>query len=281
MTCPSEARLAAAASGEDPGAAIHAETCPRCARITSDHAELVALARMLPSPRFSRERRAGLAAEVVASVVPAARGRTMPVIVGIAALAAVVALVVSRRHEPAVVAIAPAPAPRPIVTPLPVPEPAPRGVLATPEVITRRVEVTQVIEAVVRIPETVSELVVKTGVVASHQMFAPAKMRTATAIDRDEWQPTLDPTGASLAAFRDGWEALRAGRNAAAIAAFDRATDPVVAEDATYWAAIAAQRADDRDDALRRLRAFLDRFPRSPRADYAASMISRMSSTLP
>jgi len=83
------------------------------------------------------------------------------------------------------------------------------------------------------------------------------------------------PADVALVAFRTGWTALRAGRNADAIAAFDRATSPVVAEDAIYWAAIAARRAGDRAEAARRLRAFLAAYPTSPhvasaRAELAA-----------
>jgi TolA-binding protein len=82
----------------------------------------------------------------------------------------------------------------------------------------------------------------------------------------------VEPSPA-LAAFRAGWEALRAGRNADAIAAFDRATDPAVAEDARYWAAIATARAGDQDGAKRRLRAFLVAFPASPHADEARAAL--------
>jgi TolA-binding protein len=72
-----------------------------------------------------------------------------------------------------------------------------------------------------------------------------------------------------VAAFRAGWEALRAARYADAIAAFDRATDPAVAEDAMFWAAISAQRAGQADDARKRLDVFLATFPESPRAESA------------
>lgn len=80
----------------------------------------------------------------------------------------------------------------------------------------------------------------------------------------------------SLRAFRDGWKALRAKRHAEAIAAFDRATDPVVAEDASYWAAIASERAGDRADAVRRYTDFLARFPQSPRAEAARAAMRRV-----
>jgi TolA-binding protein len=78
---------------------------------------------------------------------------------------------------------------------------------------------------------------------------------------------------AAVDAFRIGWEALHAGRHADAIAAFDRATDPRVREDASYWAAVAAARAGDEQDARRRLRAFLAAFPSSPRAAEARAAL--------
>jgi len=81
---------------------------------------------------------------------------------------------------------------------------------------------------------------------------APAAVRSPTPVG----SPALD-------AFRIGWEALRAGRHRDAIAAFDRATDPAVAEDARYWAAVAAARAGDPQDAQRRLREFVIAFPAS------------------
>ncbi|MGE0548186.1 MAG: hypothetical protein AB7O24_10965 [Kofleriaceae bacterium] len=70
---------------------------------------------------------------------------------------------------------------------------------------------------------------------------------------------------AALEAFRAGWTAKRAGRGADAIREFDRATHPVVAEDAAYWAAIETERMGDRAGAARRYRAFIEQFPRSVR----------------
>lgn len=81
----------------------------------------------------------------------------------------------------------------------------------------------------------------------------------------------------SLAAFRTGWEALRAGDNAAAIAAFDRATDEVVAEDALYWGAIASERVNDATGAITRYRALVETFPKSPRVLAAEAAILRLS----
>lgn len=80
----------------------------------------------------------------------------------------------------------------------------------------------------------------------------------------------------ALAAFRTGWTALRDGNNAAAIAAFDRATDPVVAEDAVYWSAIASERLHDTPGAIRRYRDLLATFPNTPRASEARSALARL-----
>lgn len=81
----------------------------------------------------------------------------------------------------------------------------------------------------------------------------------------------------SLAAFRTGWEALRTGDNAAAIAAFDQATDDVVAEDALYWGAIASERIHDPAGAVTRYRALIERFPASPRVTAAGAAIARLA----
>ena len=81
------------------------------------------------------------------------------------------------------------------------------------------------------------------------------------------------PGSATLDAFRIGWEALRAGRHRDAIAAFDRATDPAVAEDARYWAAVAAARAGDQREAQRRLREFVIAFPASPHVTAARAAL--------
>jgi hypothetical protein len=81
----------------------------------------------------------------------------------------------------------------------------------------------------------------------------------------------------SLAAFRTGWEALRAGDNAAAIAAFDQATDEVVAEDALYWSAIASERLHDDTGAVKRYRALIEKFPKSPRVAAAEAAIARLA----
>jgi hypothetical protein len=126
-----------------------------------------------------------------------------------------------------------------------------------------------------------AKIVVVGGVIVTAHAFAGAVEMTgpttrATIAAGDVWTPPPGPA-TSLAAFRAGWEALRAGRNADAITAFDLATDPVVAEDALFWAAVAATRANDRDDATRRLQIFLDRFPDSARAEDARDALDRVT----
>ena len=93
------------------------------------------------------------------------------------------------------------------------------------------------------------------------------------------WDRLPEPAqpASSLDAFREGWTLLRTGDHAAAIAAFDRATDPVVAEDAMYWAAVAAERAGKRDEARRRFTDFVARFTSSPRGDAAQAALARLA----
>jgi hypothetical protein len=81
----------------------------------------------------------------------------------------------------------------------------------------------------------------------------------------------------ALAAFRAGWTAKRQGRGRDAIAAFDRATHAVVAEDAAYWAAVESERAGTAD-ARDRYRAFLVRFPGSVRASSVERALDRLAS---
>ena len=82
-------------------------------------------------------------------------------------------------------------------------------------------------------------VVARNGVIAQVSVFAgTAELRVASkpvVIEAGAVWERPDPRPESLAAFRDGWAALRAGRNTDAIAAFDRAIDPTVAEDALYW----------------------------------------------
>jgi TolA-binding protein len=73
-------------------------------------------------------------------------------------------------------------------------------------------------------------------------------------------------------AFDEGFEALRGGDAARAASAFDRAErgGGALAEDATFWRAVALRRAGQPSQALDAFAAFLSRYPASPRAGEAA-----------
>ncbi len=130
----------------------------------------------------------------------------------------------------------------------------------------------------IAIDESRAKLVVVGGVIVATHVFsgsveiAAPNRRTKLAAG-ETWTPPASPA-TSLEAFRAGWQALRAERYADAIAAFDVATDPVVAEDAAFWAAIAASRAGRDGEARHRFEAFLARFPDSTRADDARAALA-------
>lgn len=127
------------------------------------------------------------------------------------------------------------------------------------------------------------------GVVTMVRVFAGSAQidysgKRQVVVAGDVWVRPAEPAAtasASLHAFEQGWAALRAGQYADAISAFDRARDPVVAEDAAFWAAIASSRAGDRASAARRLRDFTMRFPASMRADAARQALARLAITDP
>lgn len=117
------------------------------------------------------------------------------------------------------------------------------------------------------------------GVIVSAHAFAGSVERISpeskTVIQAGEvWTPA--PRESALAAFRIGWTALHDGRNADALAAFERASEPVIAEEAGFWAAIAAQRMGDREGAAQRFKAFLDAYPQSTRADAARAALAQL-----
>ncbi|MFN0249126.1 MAG: hypothetical protein ACKV2T_19740 [Kofleriaceae bacterium] len=90
------------------------------------------------------------------------------------------------------------------------------------------------------------------------------------------WERPTSPADSS-SAFQEGWTALREGRNAEAIVAFDRAVDPMVAEDALYWGAIASERVGDLAGAKQRYELLVEKFPKSPRAKQAKKALSRLA----
>jgi hypothetical protein len=131
-----------------------------------------------------------------------------------------------------------------------------------------------------------AEIHARRGVIASVHVFAGSAqiVRTGsstTVIVGETWEPQptqptqpphappREPVVSGAEWFRRGWLALREHREADAIAAFDRATEPSIAEDAAFWAAIAAERAGDSKAALARFERFLVEHPRSDRASAA------------
>jgi hypothetical protein len=87
-----------------------------------------------------------------------------------------------------------------------------------------------------------------------------------------------DPEAAArVAAFRKGWEALRAGDFATAATELERAEgDRGVGEDAAYWAAIAWGRAGQTARAIEGLERFLTKFPKATRAGEARLALARL-----
>ncbi|NVB84142.1 MAG: tetratricopeptide repeat protein, partial [Kofleriaceae bacterium] len=131
-----------------------------------------------------------------------------------------------------------------------------------------------------------AKVVARGGVIVTAQVFAGTaevteRGRRQVVEEGEVWMPSKPPAPPVAAtgfdAFRAGWQALREARHTDAIEAFDRATDPAVAEDAAFWAAIACERAGRADDAATRLRAFVDRFPASPRLDAARAALQRVA----
>jgi outer membrane protein assembly factor BamD (BamD/ComL family) len=77
--------------------------------------------------------------------------------------------------------------------------------------------------------------------------------------------------------YDQAWTELRAGRVGTAAAAFERAAlaapGTPLAEDATFWQAVALRRDGRRAPASRVLATFIERYPRSPRAGEAAVIL--------
>jgi hypothetical protein len=282
VKCPSAKRLAAASLGADPRAELHADSCERCSAELAAMAEVSAFARRAPVRVASAERRARIAALVMASSDAAEPTRTsrLPIAtITVAGLAAVTALVIWRA-QPAPVEhaiswpVLPASAPHVAGAPLPPPvlhDVAPPVVhpVAPPAIASKAARETAPAPQP-RAPApgvTVSPRPAAT----TARVFAGSQEHASDGeLARD--QVTLEPS-----AFERGWIALREARYADAITAFDRATDAAVAEDAAYWAAIASARAGDRRDAARRLSAFVATFPASARLGEARALLVRLA----
>lgn len=254
MTCATHAQLAR-------GEAVH--DCLACHRARAQQDDIKALLARLPPPALATDRRAALAAEVLARAEVVDEPRPSLVrwlaVGGVVIAAATAAIIVAHDDDPprrsavrpaSVVQVDPPSAPSAPSTPDPEPEierASPRVVVAPPPAPVEEAPA----------PRSRSD--------RTRQVFGASSDRHLAGIERD----AIDVSDTGVAAFRTGWEALRGARYGEAVAAFDRATDPAVAEDAAFWAAIAAQRAGDLSDARKRLDGFLARFPDSPRADDA------------
>jgi TolA-binding protein len=132
----------------------------------------------------------------------------------------------------------------------------------------------------VTIAKSRATVVARGGVIVTAQVFAGTAEISEGGHRRvveagEVWTPS--PAVTALDSFRTGYEAMRAGHFTDAIAAFDQATDPVVIEDAQFWAAISCERAGQREEAERRLRAFIAAFPSSPRLEDARAAIDRVT----
>lgn len=269
MRCPSATRLAAASIGSDPKALLHADLCERCGGELAAMAAVGELARRAPVRIASADRRARIAALVMATsdaAGPPKKSRMPLVAIVITGLAAIATLV-AWRVQPE----------RGQVVALPVlPRVAPPVVAAAPTVVRTPVVVAPppVVEAPPVIPPPAPRVVRKPAASALSE-FAGSQERAGSG-DLAREQMTLEPPVVATPPFELGWTALREARYADAIAAFDRATDPAVAEDAAYWAAIATARSGDRAGAKQRLLDFLAKFPGTARRVDASALIDRL-----
>jgi hypothetical protein len=301
VTCPSEGRLAAAVAGEDDGAADHAAACARCAAIVADgRAIRAALASLrAPSPR----RQAAMLAEVLAEAERVASPRratprggwriavaavvVAAMVTGAAAGVGAVRRRVAAQRSMAVEVLRPAATPPrrlgaaratarapgvSAVTPM-----APVAVAPVAVVPVAPVAVVVPVAPVVAASADASSpvaAVVEPRRRAAPERASPVAPVAASSVAAPSVEASAPPSG--VAAFRAGWEALRAGQPRVARAHFERADDPAVREDAAYWAAVASERAGERLEAARRFRGFAQAYPRSPRAADARAAAARL-----
>lgn len=295
-------------------AVAHAASCLSCARLLDEQREVSRMLGGLPAPVLRPSQRDALAAEVMARADQPAERATGPrhraiAVIALGALAAAAAATFLVLRPPAATTDVPpapvassAPAIAPTVSTIVQPEsaPPPAPVEAAPRVIaldrddltidTRDAEPAKVVrgDTAIAVRDARVKVIAKQGVIAQVHVFAGSAQVTVGGTTfvveqgvtwtRPEPPPVVEasPTDRSLAAFRLGWEKLRAGDTAAAIAELDKATDEVVAEDAMYWAAVAAERLG-RADARARFERFATAFPQSPRIDAAKAALARLA----
>jgi hypothetical protein len=315
MSCLALEQLAAATDGPIPE---HVSTCERCAALLEEQRSIRALAQALPPVRLSSDRRAALAAEVMAQADVEVPRRSWRVAIAAVSAIAVTAMIVvatrdrssdavpnvpvADRHEirvssrsASVEGVPPAEA---IATLRATGADLSRDTTAERDVITLRAGNVAVDASATRPVQIVSgatrvavirsraSVTARAGVIDHVAVFAGSvevidggKRHVIVAgetWDRLPEPPAVVQPAASLAAFREGWTQLRGGNLAVAIAAFDRATDPVVAEDAAYWAAVAAERLGHADEARRRFGELIAKFPSSLRLDAARAALDRL-----
>lgn len=284
MRCPPAKRLAAASLGADPRAELHAETCERCRAELAAMAEIGAFARRAPVRTPGEDRKARIAALVMASAdaaadVPARRSRMPVAMVAVIAGAAVAVFVWQARPEPAQYALA-----------WPVLQVPPRAHVAAPPSARETAPVVVPAPAPVHASRPGGEpdatAVATSGpsgrpraAAPSWRVFAGSQEHAEDPGMTREQITLVPPPRPPVVAppFERGWTALREAHYADAIAAFDQASEPAVAEDAAYWAAIASARAGDRPGAVRRLTAFVAKFPGSARITDARSLLARLA----
>jgi hypothetical protein len=316
VKCPAPEQLAAAVTEADHATLAHLDDCAACSALLDGQQQIHVLVQAIPAATLSRAHRETLAAEILAraDAVPASRGSRVVAVLAYLpgrgeapTQTAVAPPVAAPRPQITPIPEPPAPPPAPVVAPSP-PPPAPAtlakakvggtgefareargdrdvvklagGDLTVDAVGTRAVSVVNG-DTDVAVHGSRVKVTAKRGVIAQVAVFAgSAEITVAGKTVVIEAGMTWDRNATredSLAAFRTGWEALRAGNNADAVAAFDLATDDVVAEDALYWSAIASERLHDDAAAVRRYRDLLARFPKSPRAASAETAIARLA----
>jgi hypothetical protein len=273
------------------------------ARLAEQRAVITLADRWRPAPLTAVRRRAlGDAILGAAEGVPApARGRRWMIAAAAIAAAAAVTAIARQRAMPAgfaaqpSAALAPVGAPAPVSAPAPVMPPMPVPVPRVAVAAIGRARFTIARDHTVHLADGEIALVVppgqalalatgdgnvtihggralvraRGGVIAQVALFAGAAEIVAPAghaaiVAGDVWTAPDRPAAArGVDAFRIGWLAFRAGRWRAAAAAFSRADDPVVIEDAAFWNAVAHLRAGDRLGARARFDAFVRAYPAS------------------
>lgn len=296
-------------AAETDEAVAHAASCAACARVLEDQRAMSRMLGALPAPALRPSQREAIAAEVMARAdalperAPRRLAATTAIAFGALAAAAAAAFLVLRPAAPGS-EVPPAPTPvasaSPSIAPIVQAEPAPPPAPAAPRVIaldredqtidTRASDPVRVVhgDTAIAVTDARVKVVTKRGLIEQVHVFAGSAQVTVggttfvveqgvtwTRPEASPPAPERSPKEHSLAAFRSGWEKLRAGDNATAIAELDQATDEVVAEDAMYWAAVAAERLG-RADARTRFERFVAAFPQSPRVDAAKAAIARL-----